>query len=71
MWYIYPVEYKIVIKNDRKFTGKWMELEKDHLVRVNANPKRQMWYVFYYVAIGIKSIITKLQKIETRRVDIE
>ena len=28
MWYIYTIEYYLIINNDfMKFTGKWMELE--------------------------------------------
>lgn len=52
MWYIYTTEYYSAIKKRKtmKFTGKWMELEKENFPEWgDPDPKRQIWYVVTYI----------------------
>ena len=48
-----------------KFSGKSIEVEKNHLDRGNPDPERQLWYVFTYVwMLVIKSLVSRWFGIE-------
>lgn len=54
-----------------KLTGKRIGLEKNHCEWGSINSERQIWYVFAYMWTLVKSMITKLWSIESKRVGIE
>ena len=64
------MEYYLAVKNEiMKFAG-WSV--KNHAERGNQHPERQIWYAFVYMWILVtKSMMSKLQSVESKSLDME
>jgi hypothetical protein len=63
MWYVYTVEYYLVIKKNKimSFAGKWMELEITILSEISQTQKVKYCMFFFICGLDLKNLNKNLR----------